>query len=282
MAELAELASCTTYYGKIELASSVSGNASLGGVEVLKGDIKCNNANGLVSFQAYDLEVVEGEIHFTNCPNLAELDFTYLDNVTSVYLTDLPLLEDFRTIVVDIGSLTFERTGVVTQTFYLSEDYATKDIIFKDNPNLWNVEINGYDAEVEGKLSITGSPPAEFTIWGLEKIGSFELRDARSLYTSSGIVNISSGDLTIENVDVGYSLDSLESVAGDLQLFNVTAETHFYGHDNVLNLPALSEVGGKMQIYNNERHTSLFATVSEGLGLRLNAGSVDIAGLIHE
>lgn len=192
------------------------------------------------------------------------------------------MLKNFYDGMADFGSLRIERTGIVNKTFYLSEDFITTSIVFRDNPNLWFLEISGYDAEVTGDIVVTGSSRAQTSIWGLEKIGSLELRDISSLYASSAIVNITRGDLVVENVDVGYSLDDLEAVAGNLRLFNTTAETHEYGHDNVINLNALSEVGGKLQIYNDWRHTSVFMTVANGFGIQADVGSVDIAGLIHE
>ena len=282
--DLSEVAACPTYYGNIALSNTLSGNVTLDGIEVLKGDLTCDGANDLRAFDTYGLDVVEGELRFSSCAKLEVLDFRmWLDNATRVTLTDLPALIDFQVVIADIGSFTAERTGLVNVSFYLHEDYPTSNIVFRDNPNLYLVDISGHDCELTGNLTVTGSPQAEVTIWGLEDIGSLELRNIHSLYASSAIYNITAGDMTIENVDTGYSLGDLKAVTGDLQLFNVSASASLsYGHDNLIDLSTLQDVGGRVQVYNNWRHTSVTLIGFDSYSYGLSAGSIDIAGLIHE
>lgn len=129
--DLAEVAACPTFYGSLALGTGLTGNVTLDGIEILKGDLTCNGANGMVVFETTDLESVEGTIEFSNCQNLESLDFrSYLNNATNVRLADLPLLTEWWDSYADYGTVLVERTALENVSFYLrNEDYQTSSIV---------------------------------------------------------------------------------------------------------------------------------------------------------
>lgn len=110
-----------------------------------------------------------------------------------------------------------------------------------------------------GEFAIINSPRAELSVSGLEKIAGLELRNIRSLYGYQVLLNIT-GDVVIENTEIGQTLDYLEYVGGNMQLFNTSGKHSEYGHANYIDLTDLRYVGGKLQVYNVWEHTSVSTT----------------------
>ncbi|KAK3723769.1 cell wall protein Ecm33 [Vermiconidia calcicola] len=250
------IATCTTFSGSIAIATDVSEEFALDGIQVLDGNFNAVDVVGLTSVSADSLSLVTGWFTFDNLRTLESLDFPQLEEVGILDWRDL----------WDMNTLSFS-TGLRRATAIQIENTALESVDGLDIGGTleWvQVQYNRYLQDFS--LPITNITD-KIWFWENEPSLSIDLPLLRSLGQENALNNCSAIDLPLLESSTGFMFFT-GSALQELTLPNLQyvgevsdVEAMLWISDNSelskLSMPALESVYGDLRIYNNPKLESV-------------------------
>lgn len=263
------IGSCTTFSGSIAIATDVSVQMNIDGIQVITGDLVADNTVNLPALEANDLESIGGTFALTNMTLLTSLSFPQLSTVNTIQWVTLPRLNSlsFNNGVTkansvnifdsQLGSLEGLTLNTVSE-MYISNNNQLQmiNLPVKTISTAFHVEFNGRDMSVDLPNLVVANNMT------LSNVSTINMPSLQAVNQSLGAYGC-----TFES----FAAPNLTSVGGDIS---------FIGNDDVTNvsMPVLTTLGGALKFAEN----SDLVNITGFPELAQIDGAIDISGNFSE
>jgi len=244
IADATGLSSCSTFSGSIAIATGVTDDIALNGIEKIEGNLVATDNSQMKRLSAGSLETIDGDLELSGLTRLYGVEMPMLKNVDSIKFNALPNLQQlgFTAEINKAGTVDVQNTALRSLKGINIEEV---DEVFIAN--------NGYIDEISMKL---GNVSKKLDI-------SFNNENVKVSLPNL----IWASNLTFRFCG-SVDLPSLESLNGSLGLYNNGFETFsapnlttigsalaMVANDNLSNVtfPQLTKITDNLQIANNSK-----------------------------
>jgi hypothetical protein len=236
------LASCTSFSGSVAIATGVSGDLALDGLEYIKGNLEAGNISSLTGLSSKSLRTIGQTFHLNNLTTLNTISFPALESAKTLRWRSLP----------NLGSVEFDR-GINSEKVNIQDTFlqtlnisAADEIYIGNNPFAKNISI--------GLNNVTGSLVVEFNGRG----NRASVLDLPELYWANNITiqNVASINMPLVNT-INDTLRIQSSSIEKLEIPNLGSVKRSLAIVDNLNLSSIQMPGllqvQELQITNNSK-----------------------------
>lgn len=272
-ADATALADCDVIKGSVIVSPDSGTSLDISGPKSISGDLNVENNGALVSLSSTSLQSV-GTMTVNNVTVLSNLQMPALTSVGTLLLQSLPQLQTVDTAINSADSVTISDTflsdldGInITTTGVLDINnngrLTTMDIGLTSLSDNLNIQANGQDLSV--------------TLPNLQWIANM---------TIANVTTFSAPSLSVVNGSMRFDSNYFTSFSAPNLTETESGDVSFVGNANMANLtfPALTKIGGGLQIANNTALDAIngfpkLATVLGAIKLRGNFTEIDLPDL---
>lgn len=252
-ADATAISGCSTYTGSIALATSITGDITLNGIQTVTGSLLGPTIGNMTSLTSTTMTSIGGNLTLANGANLNYLSFPLMTSVGALSLSVLgPQYQATGfTNLSSVPSLTIQNTYLQSLAGITVANTAS-NVIISQNVLLTNVTLS--PKQVSGALSVTDNNGVNLNMPYL----------------------LTAGVITVTNV-ASLAMPALQNATGAVYL-----ESSYY---TTLSLPNITQSAG-MTIYNNSAMTNFtlpaYAITSASIDVHANpalTGTISLPAL---